>query len=71
MLLTLASVACAYVALHQDTHLVWQIAAYVAGLFVACMVAHGELYRLRPDPAHLTRFYLTVSIGGALGGVLV
>jgi SAM-dependent methyltransferase len=44
---------------------------YLAGLFVACMFCHGELARLKPDPAHLTRFYLMVSLGGALGAVLV
>jgi hypothetical protein len=44
---------------------------FLAGLFVACMVCHGELARLKPDPAHLTRFYLMVSLGGALGAVLV
>ncbi|HEX6317879.1 MAG TPA: fused MFS/spermidine synthase [Burkholderiales bacterium] len=44
---------------------------YLAGLFVACMVCHGELARLKPDPAHLTRFYLMMSLGGALGAVLV
>ena len=50
-----------------------QIAAplYLAGLFVSCMVCHGELARLKPDPAHLTRFYLMMSLGGALGAVLV
>ncbi|HEV7913528.1 MAG TPA: hypothetical protein VGP22_07155, partial [Albitalea sp.] len=44
---------------------------YVVGMFVACMVCHGELSRLRPDPAHLTRFYLMLSVGGAAGAVLV
>jgi SAM-dependent methyltransferase len=44
---------------------------YLVGLFVACMVCHGELARLKPDPAHLTRFYLMISLGGALGAVLV
>jgi SAM-dependent methyltransferase len=44
---------------------------YLAGLFVACMVCHGELARLKPDPRHLTRFYLMVSLGGAAGAVLV
>jgi SAM-dependent methyltransferase len=50
-----------------------QLAAplYLVGLFVACMVCHGELARLKPDPAHLTRFYLMISLGGALGAVLV
>jgi hypothetical protein len=44
---------------------------FLGGLFVACMVCHGELARLKPDPAHLTRFYLMISLGGALGAVLV
>jgi len=48
-----------------------QIGIYSLGLFAACMVCHGELYRLRPNPAHLTRFYLMVSVGGALGGLAV
>ncbi len=48
-----------------------QIGIYSLGLFAACMVCHGELYRLRPHPAHLTRFYLMVSVGGALGGIFI
>src|SRR5262249_41794561 len=41
------------------------------GLFTCCMVCHGELARLKPDPRYLTLFYLMVSIGGAVGGVFV
>jgi hypothetical protein len=48
-----------------------QIGIYLLGLFMACMVCHGELYRLRPHPKHLTRFYLMVSVGGALGGIII
>src|SRR5205085_11101778 len=44
---------------------------YLAGLFVTCMFCHGELAHSKPDPAHLTRFYLMISLGGALGAVLV
>jgi hypothetical protein len=44
---------------------------FFAGLFVACMFCHGELSRLRPDPRHLTRYYLVISVGGAAGAVLV
>ena len=44
---------------------------YFAGLFVACMVCHGELAAIKPDPAHLTRFYLMISVGGAIGAVLI
>jgi SAM-dependent methyltransferase len=41
------------------------------GLFTCCMVCHGELARLKPDPKYLTHFYLMMSAGGALGGLLV
>jgi SAM-dependent methyltransferase len=41
------------------------------GLFACCMVCHGELVRLKPHPRYLTHFYLMISAGGALGGVLV
>ena len=44
---------------------------YLVGMFVACMVCHGELAALKPHPAQLTRFYLMMSLGGALGAVLV
>jgi len=46
-----------------------QLAVYLLTLFFACMVCHGELVRRRPDPRHLTGFYLTVSAGGAAGGI--
>ena len=52
-------------------HVYWQILAYCFLLFTACMLCHGELYRLRPPAEHLTTFYLMVSIGGAMGGVFV
>lgn len=48
-----------------------QISVYAAGVFVLCMVLHGELAALRPVPRHLTRFYRMLSLGGALGGIWV
>jgi hypothetical protein len=44
---------------------------YAFGLFVLCMFCHGELVARKPEPAHLTRFYLMVSLGGAVGGLFV
>lgn len=44
---------------------------YAVGLFALCMFLHGEMARLRPGPRYLTRFYLMLSLGGALGGVMV
>jgi SAM-dependent methyltransferase len=40
-------------------------------LFICCMVCHGELSRLKPHPRFLTGFYVTVSLGGAMGGLFV
>jgi len=54
---------------HMDIRVI--IAGFAASLFVCCMVCHGELARLKPHPRHLTGFYVTVSLGGAVGGVFV
>ncbi len=48
-----------------------QLGMFLSGLFVGCMFCHGELYRARPAVRHLTAFYLTISAGGAIGGLLV
>ena len=61
--------AMAYFIPSLDLHVAAPL--YLAGLFAACMFCHGELARLRPDPGHLTRYYLAISLGGALGAALV
>jgi SAM-dependent methyltransferase len=40
-------------------------------LFVIAVTLHGEMYRLRPEPDRLTGFYLSMSLGGVIGGALV
>jgi hypothetical protein len=35
------------------------------------MLCHGEVVRLKPNPRHLTSFYLMIAAGGALGGLFV
>ena len=47
------------------------IPVFTIGFFICAMVCHGELYRLRPPARWLTNFYLSISIGGALGGLFV
>jgi len=42
-----------------------------AALFLGCMVCHGKLANLKPTPSRLTAYYLCISTGGALGGILV
>lgn len=44
---------------------------YASGLFILCMFLHGELASRKPAPQYLTRFYLMLSLGGALGGIAV
>ena len=54
-----------------DRALTFQIVRDATLLFGACMVLHGELYRLRPPTRSLTAYYLCTSGGGALGGLAV
>lgn len=44
-------------------------AAMLVATFVISLAAHRLLFDARPDARHLTVFYLTMSVGGALGGV--
>lgn len=53
----------------RDLPIATVIAMFCAALFVICMFCNGELARARPAPAHLTRFYLAMALGGALGGL--
>ena len=49
----------------------YEISWCFGAMFLACMVCHGELGRLKPAPSRLTEFYLCMSAGGAIGGMLV
>ncbi len=43
------------------------VAFFGAALWVWCVYLHGELARRKPEPCHLTSFYMMMSLGGALG----
>jgi spermidine synthase len=43
--------------------------AHLLAMLVAAWVCHGELARRRPPAERLTGYYLTISLGGALGGL--
>ena len=49
----------------------FQAVMYLTVLFLGCMLCHGELVKLKPAPRHLTKYYLMISAGGALGGLFV
>jgi len=72
-LILIALVAMAWLLVDTDYHyrLGLQLGVFLPGLFIGCLFCHGELYRTRPAPSHLTAFYLTISAGGALGGLFV
>jgi len=44
---------------------------YCFGVFFGCLFCHGELAQRKPAPRYLTQFYLSLSAGGALGGLFV
>ena len=45
------------------------LATHLTSFFVVSILCHGALAADRPATAHLTDFYLSLSVGGALGGV--
>jgi SAM-dependent methyltransferase len=68
---SLAAMAIPLQRLGLEQGLIREVGVFLVGLFFACSFAHGELSRLKPASRFLTRFYLMVSLGGALGAVLV
>ncbi len=60
--------------LEQDSEapeILVRLAVYMATIFFLCRALFGELYLMRPPATRLTGYYLTISIGGALGGCFV
>jgi len=55
----------------EGTKIVELLVMYFGAMFVATLVCHGEMVRLKPSSKHLTFFYIMVSLGGALGGCFV
>lgn len=49
----------------------FQFALNLLVFFLMCLYAHGNLYDRRPSVAYLTNYYLTIAVGGWLGGIFV
>jgi SAM-dependent methyltransferase len=47
-----------------------QLPIHLAAFFFAAMVCHGALAARRPRASRLTEFYLWMSVGGVLGGLM-
>ena len=50
--------------------IIWSIALHLSVFFVCVLMCHGELARRRPPPRYLTGYYMWISVGGMIGGIL-
>jgi SAM-dependent methyltransferase len=70
-LLPVCALALFLAVLTGSTEPWWAILGiHLLTFFVASLACHCELARLKPPPERLTQFFLWMSLGGALGGVL-
>ena len=49
----------------------YDLSVWLIVLFLFCLFCHGEVVRLKPTAEQLTKFYLYIAAGGALGGLFV
>jgi spermidine synthase len=61
--------AGSYAMMSNGSGTLWEAGLTCLLLFCVATALHGRLYDCRPEPAQLTRFYLVMSAGGALGGL--
>ncbi len=68
----LGAVLVALLQLSQTRHdnLFISASTGVAAFFLSALVAHRTLYNARPKAQHLTEFYLYMSLGGVIGGLI-
>ena len=71
-ILLMAAIACAVgtLLLQRTGPALVLITVHLAAMKGGCLLCHGELAADRPEPRHLTSFYLWLAVGGAAGGVL-
>lgn len=68
----LAVIGLGFGSFAQGSAPLWQqLGAPCLALFAAGLLCHGELARTRPAPEHLTRYYVVIALGGALGALAV
>lgn len=63
-----ALAACAALLPFRSTDFVLQFVIQMLAFFLTALMCHQRLVAQRPDPAHLTEFYLCLSLGGVVGG---
>jgi SAM-dependent methyltransferase len=66
----MAVIAAAFVwAADFHGHILWVLSIHMTALLTACWALHRRLYESRPETSHLTSFYISIALGGALGGI--
>lgn len=69
LFLQAAAVAlCAALLPYRSSFFLMQFGVHLLAFFLTALMCHQRLVARRPDPAHLTEFYLCLSIGGVVGG---
>jgi len=68
-LVPLAGLGLAITGLGDQGNPLALLALHLAFAFLGVLVCNHRLFLTRPDPSHLTGFYLWLSVGGLLGGL--
>jgi spermidine synthase len=70
---TIAAIALIHfrASLPLNMQLVLVVTSFMVVLLGVCLMCHGEVARLKPRADRLTLYYALLSLGGALGGMLV
>lgn len=64
----IAAALCLYFIPFQGLPIPMQLSVHLLCFFLTALMCHGALAAARPEPDHLTLFYLCVSLGGVIGG---
>jgi spermidine synthase len=55
----------------METSSLYAIFGCLLAFGIICLLAHGTLYEIRPPARWLTNFYLTLAVGGFVGGATI
>src|SRR5690606_10989229 len=64
----IALAVCAALLPFRAASFALQLFVHLAAFSLTALMCHQRLVARRPDPAHLTDFYLCLSLGGVVGG---
>ena len=57
--------------LPDSVQLLAEACCYMLTLLGVCLLCHGEVARIKPNASQLTQYYVMLSAGGAMGGILI